>query len=298
MGKVFLKHLNVTVEGIPLHVVEAGSPHAPAVLFLHGWPQNWAAFEQVLHLLGDRAHALAMDLPGIGESPTPPRANDKRTLAGYVHGLIRQLELQSVTLAGHDVGGQIVYAYLRKYPESLARAVLMNIVVPGVDPWSDVIRNPHIWHFAFHAVPHLPEALVSDRVAPYFDYFYDVLSASRNGVSPSARERYVRAYSRPDALRTGFNWYRAFERDEEDNHDAYPVDTPVLYLRGQEESGDIEQYIGGLRSSGLRHVRGRTIPGSGHFAPDEQPQEVANAIADFTELPAGVMRGRTGAGAG
>ena len=286
MHSVSLKHLSVTVEGIPLHVVEAGAPDAPPVLFLHGWPENWAAFEQVLYLLGDRAHVLAMDLPGIGESPIPARANDKRTLASYVHGLIRQLEMRTVTLVGHDVGGQIVYAYLRKYPGSLARAILMNIVIPGVDPWPEVIRNPQIWHFAFHAVPHLPEALVSDRLAPYFDYFYDVLSARRDGVPPSARERYVRAYSRPDALRTGFNWYRAFEHDERDNHDARAIETPVLYLRGQEEPGDITRYVGGLQSAGLRDVRGQVIPSSGHFAPDEQPREVANAIADFMHLPA------------
>ena len=286
MPNHLLKHRSLTVEGISLHVVEAGAPDAPAVLFLHGWPQSWAAFEQVIHLLCDRAHVLAMDLPGIGESSMPPRANDKRTLASYVHGVIRQLDIRSVTLVGHDVGGQIAYAYLRRYSGSLARAVLMNIVIPGVDPWSQVIRNPHIWHFAFHAVPHLPETLVTDRVAPYFDYFYDVLSASRSGVPPAARQKYVRAYSRPDALSTGFNWYRAFERDERDNQEARAIETPVLYLRGQDEPGDIEQYVRGLRSAGLGNVHGEIISRSGHFAPDERPVEVASAIADFMGLAA------------
>ena len=65
--------------------------------------------------------------------------------------------MTDVTLAGHDAGGQIVYAYLHAYPEDLARAVIMNVAIPGLDPWDEVKRNPHIWHFAFHAVPELPE---------------------------------------------------------------------------------------------------------------------------------------------
>jgi pimeloyl-ACP methyl ester carboxylesterase len=282
MRSVSINHRSVTVGGSPVHVAEAGDPDAPASLFLHGWPESWQAFERMLYLLGDSAHALAIDLPGIGESPVPARTNDKRTLATYVHELIRQLGLESVTLAGHDIGAQIAYAYLRKYPGDLARAVLMNIVIPGVDPWSEVVRNRHVWHFAFHAVPELPELLVSDHVREYFDYFYDILSARRDGVPPSAREAYARAYSRPEALRTGFGWYREFDRDEKDNsEDVRTVQTPVLYVRGHEEPGEVARYVRGLRAVGLQNVSGRSIPGSGHFVPDEQPEELAKIVAEF-----------------
>jgi pimeloyl-ACP methyl ester carboxylesterase len=233
--------------------------------------------------LGERAHCLAIDLPGIGGSETPPASGDKRALAAYVHGLVDMLDLRGVTLVGHDVGAQIVYAYLHEYPNELAGAVLMNIVIPGVDPWSEVIRNPSIWHFAFHAIPELPETLVTGRQAAYFDYFYDVLSATHAGVSAQARQAYVAAYSRPEALRTGFGWYRAFSQDEKDNiaRQGHRVDTPVLYMRGDHEYGDMERYAAGLRTAGLRNVTGRLIQGCGHFAPDEQPIEVATVIGEF-----------------
>jgi pimeloyl-ACP methyl ester carboxylesterase len=186
-----------------------------------------------------------------------------------------------------DVGGQIVYAYLRAYPADLRRAVLMNIAIPAVDPWNDVKRNPLIWHFAFHAVPKLPEQLVAGRQALYFDYFYDVLSATPKGVSRAARERYAEAYARADELRTGFEWYRAFPQDEKDNaavHGA-AVHTPVLYLRGAKDPGfGLNRYLDGLRSAGLRTVRGSVIPNSGHFAADEQPEAVVAAVREFAEL--------------
>ena len=114
-----------------IHIVEAGSPEQPAVLFVHGWPECSAAFEQVMLLLSDTAHVLSMDLPGIGGSTPAPASGDKRTLARCVRGVIAALGLQQPSLVGHDVGGQIVYAYLHAFPNELRRAVIMNVAVPG-----------------------------------------------------------------------------------------------------------------------------------------------------------------------
>ena len=80
--------------------------------------------------------------------------------------------------------------------------------------------------------------------AAYFDFFYDAIAARKGAVSDRARETYVRAYSRPEALHVGFEWYRAFPQDEKDNNGGknYPVETPVLYIRGECE-GDLKPYL-------------------------------------------------------
>jgi pimeloyl-ACP methyl ester carboxylesterase len=261
--------------GLPLQVVEGGVRDGPGMLFLHGWPATSASFAAVMERLAGRARVAAIDLPGIGNSPVPPPANDKKTLAGVVRGAIAALGLRQTTLVGQDVGGMITYAYLHAYPGTVERAVIMNTAIPGVDPWEEVVRNPQIWHFGFHAVPRLPETLVAGRQGPYFDFFYDVLSRP-GGVSREARQRYVEAYSRPEALKTGFDWYRAFPRDAEDNRRVdRGCSTAVLYLRGERESGDLDRYVAGLRAGGLREVRGQLIADSGHFAADEAPEAVA-----------------------
>lgn len=278
-----LYHRNVNIEGISIHVVQGGSRNNPAVLFLHGWPQNWAAFEKIMIGLTSDAHVIAIDLPGIGGSETPMSSNDKKSLTRCVSGVISTLELQAVTLVGHDIGGQIVYAYLKTYPGELRQAVIMNVAVPGVDPWSEVKRSPNIWHFAFHAVPELPERLVQGKEATYFAFFYDAIAAKPGAISECARKTYVQAYSRPAALHTGFEWYRAFPQDEKDNIATRTgaIGCPVLYLRGEHERGELEDYVKGLQESGLRNLRGRVIPGSGHFAPDEQPNEVTKVLQEF-----------------
>jgi pimeloyl-ACP methyl ester carboxylesterase len=275
-----LEHRSIEILGSAIHVVEAGRPGTPPILFLHGWPQCWASYERVMQRFGDTAHTIAIDLPGIGRSEAPPPSGDKRTLARYVRGVIHRLGLRGVTLVGHDVGGMVTYAYLREYPGELARAAILDVVIPGIDPWSTVIGNPHIWHFAFHAVPELPEALVRGREARYFDYFFDAIAASPTAIGAAARATYVAAYARPEALRAGFEWYRAFEQDARDNlaTSGQPVGTPVLYLRGDHEGGDLATYVDGLRRAGLREVHGAVLPGSGHFSPDEQPDHVVAAL--------------------
>lgn len=281
-----LHERRVELESLSIYAVEGGSVEQPGILFLHGWPQNWRSFEPIMVSLSNKARVAAIDLPGIGNSRGTPSANDKRTLAKLVKGVIEQLDLQHVTLVGHDVGGQIVYAFLHAYPNDLERAVMMNIVIPGVDPWTEVERNPQIWHFAFHLVPELPEALVTGHEATYFDFFFDRL-AGPVGISKQQRKNYLSAYSRPESLHTGFEWYRAFPRDEQDNLRVKGeiVETPVLYLRGDHESSDLDSYLRGLREGGLRNLRGRIIPNSGHFAPNEQPDEVVKVLREFMQLP-------------
>ena len=277
-----LQHRQVHIANQSIHVVEGGAPGRGSILFLHGWPESWFAFEQVMLRLCDRTHVVAIDLPGIGESSGEVIANDKRSLALHIHDLIQELELQDVTLVGHDVGGQIVYAYLHAYPDELKSAAILNVAIPGIEPWSSVVANPRIWHFGFHGVPGLPELLVTGHQAEYFSFFYEAL-AGPVGISPRGRKAYAEAYGRPAALLTGFEWYRAFPTDVTDNVEMqdHIVDLPVLYVRGAHEPGRIEVYLEGLRQGGLTNVQSAIIPNSGHFTPSEQPEALADVLLQF-----------------
>jgi pimeloyl-ACP methyl ester carboxylesterase len=282
-----LKHTQITVGNGIFHVVEAGSYLNSAVLFLHGWPEDWHSFEKVLKLAEKHVYALAIDLPGIGDSRMENAPFTKSDIANCIHELVSKIGLKNLTLVGHDVGGQVVYSYLRNYAKELQGAVIMNVAVPGVKPWDDVIRNPYIWHFSFHNVKDLPEIMVTGKERQYFDYFYQAITAHPERITDDARNGYVNAYSLPSALSTGFNWYRAFWEDSECNREritnGMPIETPLLYLRGEHESGNIEQYVAGFKEAGITNVQSGIIPDSGHFAPEEQPEEVWKQIAAFLE---------------
>lgn len=275
-----IRHRHVQLDGIALHVAELGDPSAPPVVLLYGWPQSWAEWQQVMRLAAGEFRAIAIDLPGVGQS-SGATDGSKRALAAVVHSLIEQLELDRPTIVGHDVGGMIAYAYLRRYQEA-AGAVIIDVVIPGVDPWDDVIRNPYLWHFAFHAIPALPELLVQGRQCPYLDFFFDALAADPARISSGARAEYAQAYASDAALTSGFGFYRAFAQDARDNlDDTGSAGTPVLYVRGEASRGAMDSYERGFRAAGIRQLATATVPDAGHFIPDEQPEPLWQQIREF-----------------
>src|SRR5262249_23239997 len=97
----------VTLAGAELRLRSAGPDGAPPVLFLHGWPQDASAWEQVMQRAAHSYRCHAIDLPGIGGSRLPRPNGDKAYLAGIVYELIERLGGPDVSLVGHDAGGMI-----------------------------------------------------------------------------------------------------------------------------------------------------------------------------------------------
>ncbi len=174
INEVEFRHGQVMVQGSSIHFVEAGDPQCPPIIFLYGWPESWYSWRAVMALASKDHRAVAIDLPGVGGSTCPATDGSKHQLAEVLHRLIDTMGLHDLTIVGQDVGGMIVHSYLRQHKD-VARAVITDVVIPGIDPWDEVLRNPHIWHFALHSVPDLPKKLVQGRQAVYFDYFYDTL---------------------------------------------------------------------------------------------------------------------------
>jgi pimeloyl-ACP methyl ester carboxylesterase len=280
------RHSQVTVAGSSLHVVESGVLDAAPFLFLHGWPESWRSWRQIMTMASPQVRAIAIDLPGIGESTGDPTDGSKRQLAAVVRGLVETMGLRDLTLVGQDVGGMVTYAYLRTFPD-LSRAVIMDVVIPGIDPWEQVLRNPYLWHFAFHSIPDLPERLVQGHQSEYFEYFYGAISADPSKITPEARAVYAQAYATGSALTAGFNWYRTFPHDAAANKEANSqasVTTPLLYLRGDKEGGQISAYLDGLRSTGLTQVGHALVPNAGHFTQEEAPEDTWALIAEFAGI--------------
>jgi pimeloyl-ACP methyl ester carboxylesterase len=281
-----IEQLTVPVGGARLNALRAGDPHAPAVVFLHGWPQSALAWRRVMRLAARDRYAVALDLPGVGGSTGEATDGSKAALAAVVHAALQALGLREVTLVGHDIGGMVTYAYLRRFAPRAA--VILDVVLPGIDPWRAVLTNPRVWHFGFHAVPGLPERLVTGNQRAYFDYFYDTITATPSAIDAEAREAYAAAYASPEALTAGFNWYRAFPEDARANTVAAPpIDTPVLYLRGAATlrlaTTTLDDYADGLRRAGLRSLTATSVSDAGHFLAEEQPDATWEVIEKFLD---------------
>ena len=175
----------------------------------------------------------------------------------------------------------IAFSAARDHGHRIASAVIMNTVLPGLEPWQDILANPQIWHFALHQTPGLPETLVSGRERAYFDFFLDFLAGDKRKIDESLRQELVEAYLPPLALKNGFDWYRAMPRDAARNAEPAVIDTPILYLRGDADHRSIQPYLDGLAKAGAKRVTGKVIAGSGEILSVEAPQALVGALREF-----------------
>jgi pimeloyl-ACP methyl ester carboxylesterase len=156
------------VNGTRLHYVRGGS--GPAIILLHGFPEDWYEFRLVMPRLAKTFTVLAVDLRGVGESAPSATGYEAANLAEDVHQLVVSLGLEHVYVFGHDIGGMVAYAFARRYPLSARGVMILDVAFPGLDPWQDILGHPAFWHVRFHQTG-LPEKLVSGRQAEYFRYF-------------------------------------------------------------------------------------------------------------------------------
>jgi pimeloyl-ACP methyl ester carboxylesterase len=107
-----------------VHVEEAGIPGSPLVVLLAQWPFPTAVYRQLLQVLGDRCHAVAVDLPGFGWSPAPPRALDVAENAQVVLDVISALGARQAVLFGRAASSVIVTAAAAADPAAVSALFL------------------------------------------------------------------------------------------------------------------------------------------------------------------------------
>ncbi len=266
----------VTVNGTSLHYVRGGS--GPAIVFLHGFPEDWYEFHKVMPLLAKKFTVVAVDLRGVGDSAPATSGYDAANLAEDVHQLVLQLPLDHIYLVGHDIGGMVAYAYARHFPETARGVMILDVAFPGLEPWEDILGDRYFWHIRFHQTD-LPEELVAGRQALYFRYFLDPEQFTDADVA-----HYAHSYRDPDHLSSAFNTYRAFPANEK----FFAAQTNNLRLPlvlGSGEHDAFAPYLpriaAAMRAHGCANLQTEIVKGSAHYVFDEQPDQVAQLIQKY-----------------
>jgi haloacetate dehalogenase len=273
----------VTVSpGVRIHYRRLGS--GSGMVLLHGYPETGHMWRKVMPALAERFMVVAPDLRGYGDSDRPAGGYDKRTMAADVAELIRVLGLAPVVLVGHDRGARVAHRFALDYPALLTRLVLLDIA-PTYDVFArlDQHRARRVWHWLFHQVPDLPEALTAGREDVYLRYFYRALAYNPAAIEEEAIQEYLRCFRQAGAMRAAFEDYRAggsvdLEHDAADRQRK--VAAPTLVLWGQSRTSQAADMLGAWQAR-CERVEGFAVPDCGHFIPEEQPSVVIRAVLRF-----------------
>jgi pimeloyl-ACP methyl ester carboxylesterase len=273
----FSDHM-ASVNGIQLHYVIGGQ--GEPIVLLHGWPQTWYEWRHVMPALAKNYTVIVPDLRGLGDSSKPVIGYDVNTTAEDIYKLVSQLGFNKIFLVAHDIGSQTAYSYAAAHPDNVSKLVIMEYIFAGFLPPEFGQNGP--WWFAFHQVPNLPEVLVQGKEREYLSWFYKGLAYNSEAVTEADIDEFVRKYSAPGGMRAGFEYYRVFDEDAEQNRELVnksKLQIPVLVLAGDiypiAFRGDVpgNPVLNGVRAL-VKNVTGTIVPFSGHWILEEQPEFV------------------------
>lgn len=264
----------ITGDGLLAHHRLRPGAGVPLVL-LHGFPLDSRMWLDVVDLLPGEPDVIALDLPGMGESPTGADvaatlgAPDEPSIdvsGDAVAATLRALGVDRAVVAGLSMGGYVVMSLLARHPELVAGAALLDTKA-GQDP--QAARDNRL---------RIADELESQHnIEP-------VLSMRRSLLGQTSREQREDLVERletwiRDQGPAGVAWCQRAMAPRPDRLDAIAAfDGPLLVIVGEEDElsplDEAQKMVDAAKDAELV-----VVPRAGHMTTIEAPEPVASSLA-------------------
>lgn len=282
--------------GIHLDCVDVGPKDAPALIFLHGFPENHRTWRHQIAHFSKEFRCIAPDQRGYRGSSKPRgvEAYSPDKLIGDVFLLADALGIETFTIVGHDWGGAVAWGVaLGGQHARVTRAVIANA------------PHPAVFQRLLYTHPGQREA------SQYINGFRDPANDSliqehgitgilkqevnwdRSDAMPKEeREILLKDWEDRDACFGMLNYYRAsqmvvppmdapFELPADYTPPTLPKLTiPTLVIWAMDDLALPPENLEGLEDV-IDPLTIRKVPGCGHFVSWEAPGEVNAAMDAF-----------------
>jgi pimeloyl-ACP methyl ester carboxylesterase len=115
----------ISTDGVPIKY-EVHGDGVPALILIHGWSCDRSYWAEQVGPLSEHYKVVTIDLGGHGESGL---GRDDWTIDSFgadVAAVISSLDLQSVVLVGHSMGGDVIFQAARRMPERIRLLVMVD----------------------------------------------------------------------------------------------------------------------------------------------------------------------------
>ncbi len=267
-----------------IHFVEAGNRGRQVVLLIHGWSSSWYANSPLLDLLSQRFHAIAIDLPGYGQSP---RLAEKTTIPKYVDliaDLIEQISDGPVVLLGHSMGGMIAISLALKYPVLVERMILLSPTISGrLSTSISLFISPITMMERFGVGGQLVNSVERSIVGLTDRLMRPVSFAQRTDIREEDYAKLRLDARNPDQGRVRAECYWAM-RENDLSEQLVDVQTPSLIIWGAEDN-TVPLRDAGVVADQWPQADLRIVPKAGHWPQFETPDVTRRYIATYLGLP-------------
>lgn len=277
------------VDGLKIFYREAGAKNAPTIVLLHGFPSSSRQFDRMIPLLAEKYHIVAPDFPGFGHSDSPPPEQYAYTfdhIAETTNHFLDVIGIAQYTLYIHDYGAPVGFRMMLERPERLQALIIQNgnAYKEGLGQkwasiakyWDDPAANPEVidsfLSFEVTKQRHLAGTSHPELYNPdtWIDEFARLSSPGQRLIQSQLLYDY----------RTNVASYPVWQTWLREHH------PPTLVVWGANDPSFIaagaEAYQRDLPDAEIH------LLDAGHFALDEQNDEIAKLILGF--LPDRVQR--------
>jgi len=203
------------VNGLDMHILEAGDPSQPLMLLLHGFPELAYSWRKVMVPLAEAGfHVVAPDQRGYGRTTGWAEGYDVDLRPYTMFGLVRDVlallnrlgRSEVACLVGHDFGSPVAAHAALIRPDVFRKLVMMSAPYEGppafdAEPGEDVHaamlrldppRKHYQWYYSTASanadMVHAPQGLVS-----FLRAYYHCKSADWAGNAPYELESWTAA---------------------------------------------------------------------------------------------------------
>ena len=282
-----LQHRFIDVaDGETNHVADAGPADGPAVMFVHGFPQNWWEWRRLIGPLArDGYRVLCPDLRSAGWSSAPGGSYLKNEMADDLAAVLDRLHVATVRVVGHDWGGPVAFIMMLRHPERVAGFVGINTLGPFLTFDRQMLRN--LWRFWYQipiALPMVGPMLIADPKArfgravvawggagfvPSDDDFDLYLERMRTAGHAVAGSRWFRTF----LCREMFGWFRG-------EYAGPRIDVPVRWLHGTGDPVLTPILLRGYDER-ISDFDVELVDGPGHWIVERHPALVLDRLREF-----------------
>ena len=274
-------HRFATVAGERWHWVESGS--GPPLVVLHGFPESWYAWSELVETMAADFRVLAIDLKGAGLSSTSDGDYSVATVADELAALLEQIGVERFYLAGHDWGGLIGARLAGDYPHRIIAYAHISAPVERYD----LSRMPDLRDL--HDDPESATALMLNAELFVQRMLGLTVAGGIEALSAQRVEHHVDSFGRGDVRAAVARYFRDLQLEDDwylgdrSRADWSRMSFPVLVLAGGRDlMVPLEEYLGmPARVPGLERVA--VIDGAGHYPHEERPLEVIDILQEFFE---------------
>ncbi len=250
-----------TIDGAKIHWTSTGEG-AKTIVLIHGWTCDETSWSEQIPVLARKYRVITIDLPGHGQSDLPKDGKFSMDLfAKAVESVRAEANVDRVILAGHSMGGPVVYRYAQLYPEHAVALILVD---------SPLFRGPDIRSFVDQSLPRVVgEEGAKGREAMIRGMF----SAA---TTPELQGRILKMMLRtPEATARGAMNAMADPAVWE-NH---VLQIPALAIFAATYGGNSLD----VTKSYIPDLQFLNVPGTGHFLMMEKPAEFNQHVIAFVD---------------